>query len=397
MPHNALYIQSGGPTAVINASGAGVIRRCQKDAKIGRIYAARHGIKGVLTDDLVDCSEFTEDTLKLLEHTPAMAFGSTRYTVQEDGEEEYQKILAVLSAHDIRYLFLNGGNGTAKAAMRLSSYLEKQAYEIHLVMIPKTVDNDIALIDHAPGFPSAARHVVITTAELIHDMQIYDTPLIMAVEVMGRNTGFLAAATKAAELTGFGPDLIYVPEVSFTPERLVEDVRRVMEKKHKCFVVVPEGVKTPDGKYLFEDTTVNKSDDPSVNMGGITPYLSKLFRQHFSCKIRCIDLGLMQRCAAHTVSPIDLQEAGQLGEAAVEGALNGWHQVLVTHRRISSEPYRTAITCLPLKEAAGIDAVMDTACVTEDGCGIREEYLDYILPLIGPLPVYAPSFLDEEA
>lgn len=386
---NALYIQSGGPTAVINCSAAGVIRECQELLEKGdKLYASLHGIDGLLHDHLYDCTDMDEMQLLRLRNTPSMAFGSCRYTVREDTEEDYDRILATLKKYQIYYIFINGGNGSVAAGHRLCEHLKKAGYPCCLMVIPKTVDNDIAIVDHAPGFPSAARHTVITISELVHDMYTYDTDLIMAVEVMGRNTGYLAAAAAAAGKTGWGPDLIYVPEVVFDPEQFVNDVAEVIQKKGKCFAVVAEGVKTADGRYLFEDTTVNKADDPSKNMGGITPYLNHLLRKHFTCKIRCIDLGLMQRCGAHDASEIDKTEAQQLGSEAVKRAFAGESGKMVTLTRISSSPYRTEIQTLDLEQVADVERVMDLSCLEDNRHQIKEAYMDYILPLIGDLPEY---------
>ena len=386
---NALYIQSGGPTAVINCSAYGVIRECQVRLEKGeKLYASLHGIDGLLHDHLYDCTDMDEIQLERLQNTPSMVFGSCRYTVRENSGEDYDRIIATLKKYEIYYIFINGGNGSVAAGYRLSEHLKKAEYECRLIVIPKTVDNDIAIVDHAPGFPSAARHTVITISELVHDMYTYDTDLIMAVEVMGRNTGYLAAVAAAAGKTGWGPDLIYVPEVVFDPAQFVKDVAEVIQKKGKCFAVVAEGVKTSDGRYLFEDTTVNKTDDPSENMGGITPYLNHLLRKHFTCKIRCIDLGLMQRCDAHDASEIDKKEAKKVGSEAVKRAFEGESGKLITLTRVSNQPYRIKIQTLNLDQAAGVERVMDLSYLEENHHQIRESYMEYILPLIGTLPEY---------
>lgn len=388
--NNVLYIQSGGPTSVINCSARGVIGQCREHSgEIGKIYAALHGIDGVIRNELYDCSMLNEQQLKDLALTPSMAFGSCRYMVREKTEDDYRSILCTLRAHQISMILLNGGNGSASAALKLMRHLKQMGFAGSVLLIPKTVDNDIAGIDHSPGFPSAARHVVTAVSELAHDMYTYDTDLIMAVEVMGRNTGYLAAAAMAACQTGWGPDLIYVPERTFSPEMFVRDVAGTLEKKGKCLAVLSEGVKTEDGKYLFEDTTVNKAADPSRNMGGITPYLSTLLRKHFTCKIRCIDLGLMQRCDAHNASPLDRKEAEELGRYAVDAALRGMDGQMVTIRRISDRPYASRLECIPLEAVADVERTMDRRFLMTDRPFIRDEYLDYILPLIGRLPAYA--------
>lgn len=393
MIKNALYIQSGGPTAVINCSAYGVISEFRKNnSDRGKLYASLHGIAGVMQGELYDCSALDERQSEKLKKTPSMVFGSCRYTLKEESEEDYERIIKVLRQYSIYYIFINGGNGSVAAGQRLKAHLSKAEYDFRLIVIPKTVDNDIALIDHSPGFPSAARHTVITVSELVHDMNTYDTDLIMVAEVMGRNTGFLAAATIAARETGWGPDLIYVPEIVFQPEKFIKDVSEVIEKKGKCFAVVAEGVKTADGKYLFEDTTVNKSNDPVKNMGGITPYLNSLLRQHFNCKIRCIDLGLMQRCAIHDASEVDKEEAEELGRAAVRSILSGETGKMMTLRRVNSFPYEIKIETLELEAVANVERILDVGYISDNQTDVKSDYLEYILPLIGELPEYVEIF-----
>lgn len=374
---------------MINCSAYGVIDECRRaGAQIDRLYASLHGIAGVLHDNLYDCTDLETEQLEHLKKTPSMAFGSCRYTVREDSGEDYERIIATLKKYEIYYIFINGGNGSVAAGNRLAAHLKQAGYDCRLMVIPKTVDNDIAAVDHAPGFPSAARHTAIAVSELAHDMYTYDTDLIMAVEVMGRNTGYLAAAAAAARRTGWGPDLVYVPELTFDPDKFVRDVAEVMKKKGKCLAVVAEGVKTADGKYLFEDTTVNKSEDPSRDMGGITPYLNGLLRRNFDCKIRCIDLGLMQRCDAHDASEIDRTEAEALGREAVRRALAGESGRMMTLTRTGGGDYEVKIQSLALEQVADVERVLDLKYIKGNHADIEEDYMEYILPLIGELPEY---------
>lgn len=386
---NVLYIQSGGPTAVINSSARGVLDQCRRQPEAGRIYAAEHGILGVIENRLFDVTEEMEGE-ELLTKTPSMIFGSCRYEIDESDPEkkDYRKILKTLKERNIRYIFINGGNGSVRAGLRLGNYLTSENYDYRLVVIPKTVDNDISCIDHAPGYPSAARHVVVTVSELARDMMTYDTELILFAEVMGRNTGFLAAASMAANKIGMGPDLIYVPEILFSREKFIDDVRQVLKRKGKCFVVAAEGVKTADGKFLFEDVSINKGMDMKKNMGGITPCVCQMLREAFSCKIRGIDLGLMQRCGAHTVSDIDRQEAEELGRIAVKAAVRGESLQMVTLRRKAGEPYEAVYGLEKLERVAREDNCLPLSVISESGNYIKETFLDYVLPLIGRLPQY---------
>lgn len=386
---NAIYIQSGGPTAVINASAYGVIAQCRKQPEIDRIYASEHGIVGVITRRIFDITEKLPDE-EFLRNTPSMIFGSCRYEIDEGdpAQTDYRKALETLRGLNIRYIFINGGNGSVRAGLRLGQFLKSQHYDFRLIVIPKTVDNDISCIDHAPGYPSAARHVAITISELARDMTTYDTELIMFTEVMGRNTGFLAAASMAAGQIDIGPDLIYVPEITFSKEKFIDDVRQVLKKKGKCFAVAAEGVRTADGKFLFEDVSVNKGMDMQKNMGGITPCISQLLREHFTCKIRGIDLGLMQRCGVHSVSEIDRREAEQLGMLAVQAATRGASFQMITLNRKPGRDYQAVYGLAGLEDVAKEDNCLPLSYVNKAGNYIKEEFLDYILPLIGELPKY---------
>lgn len=391
MYHNALYMQSGGPTAVINASAAGVIRACgEHPDRIHTLYASIHGVRGLLNNQLIDLKDFTGDRLTRLRATPGMAFGSCRYKVDESqGSDDSEHICQTIREHGIGSIFLNGGNGSAAAALRLSDMLDRNGIDCKMIVIPKTVDNDILGIDHAPGYPSAARHVALTIAELSHDLVTFDNDLIMVIEVMGRNTGFLAAAAMAAGTVGRAPDLIYVPEKPFDTDAFVTDVQTVMQARGKCLAVVSEGIHDSEGRYLFEHFSLNAGTDPSRNMGGVSMYLGSLLREHFSCKIRCIDLNLMQRCSAHDAVETDRDEAERLGRAAVEAALEGHTRQMVALKRISSRPYRTVLERLPLEAIASGDQSLSLEYITEHA--VQAEFLDYLLPIIGPLPEYLPQ------
>lgn len=389
---NALYIQSGGPTAVINATAYGILKACKdKSGTIGRLFACLHGIRGLIYSSLVDIYAEEDAQLKLLPQTPASIFGSCRYRVPdgEAGLSDYMKILQTLEKFNIGYIFYNGGNGTLRACRKLTDYMQDAGFDCTVIAIPKTVDNDIYGLDHAPGFASAARHVVITVNELLHDIRVYDTGLITVLEVMGRNTGWLAAGTRLCSLRGNGPDLIYTPEYTFNDERFLQDIENVYNKKGKVLVVVSEGVRKTDGTYLFEYGGNVFEDAPQQNMGGITPYLTNLLHRNFRCKIRGIDLGLMQRCAAHTASEVDMEEAEFLGGFAVKKALEGESKILVGLERISSIPYITKPVTMSISYAASRDGQMPISYITPDKNYITEDILPYIQPLVGKIPAYA--------
>lgn len=383
---NAVYIQSGGPTSVINHSAAGVITGLQELSMFkGKIYVPLYGLLGIIKNQLKDITDLPSEDIELLKQTPSMAFGSTRYEIEK--KEDYDQFIKSLDMHNIYYIIINGGNGSVNFAKKITKELEKRDYDFQLVVIPKTVDNDISGIHHSPGFPSAARYVVETIMELYHDMQSYDTELIVVAEVMGRNSGWLAAATIAANMNNCGPDLIYVPEREFELEKFVNDIKNCVEKKKKCLIIISEGVKLKNGQHLFE---INNPylDNAQKNMGGISIFLNQFLKQKFDCKVRVVNLDLMQRSAIHNASKMDTQEAFDLGYYAVEKLLEGQTDILVTHEIISSSPYKTELKSMLLNEIDSKNKILNEKYILDSNNFIDDSYLDYIIPLIGALPQY---------
>lgn len=385
MKNNALYIQSGGPTSVINASALGVIEACQKNRnKIGTLFASRYSFQGILSGNLVDVFKESKKEIKLLSKTPASIFGSSRHKMEK--EEEYRTFLNVLKKYNINRILINGGNGTVRACKDIYEFLKKEKYDFSLIGIPKTVDNDIYGVDHTPGFPSAARHAVISIMELYHDLHVYDTDLIMIIEVMGRKCGWLAAATSLASYFGLGPDIIYVPETVFDFDKFTEDIKKIRKEKGKCMVVVSEGVKTKDGKYLFESLDPRKAD---LHMGGILNTINQKLKGHFPCKVRTIDLALMQRNAFHNASKIDIDEAYILGKEAVKKSLLGESGKFVSLKRINNSPYKTKPILIDFDTLIFSENYLPEKYIINDAPFIDKSFLDYIKPLVGELPKYA--------
>ena len=387
---NGLYIQSGGPTAVINASAYGVIHQWRtQGTKVGKLYAVLHGNYGLVNRLLYDTAEIAEEELLKLKYTPSMIFGSSRHRIPDgpEGFNQYDVIVQIIEEYSIQYIFYNGGDGSLRACNDLQSYLKMKQVTCSVIFIPKTVDNDIDGIDHAPGFPSTARYVNVSISELVHDIRTYNTNLIAVVEVMGRRTGWLAASTLLGHSHGYGPDLIYVPECKFSISKFITDVRRILEEKGKCIAVIAEGVRDEHNKFLFEYQDISV-EEPELNMGGITPYITSQLRKNFTCKIRGIDLGLMQRCSSHMTSKIDLEEAIQLGKAAVSISLAGDTGKMVYIERISSHPYTNRVATVLIEEAINGGHLLPLSYVNQDENFINDSFLDYIRPLVGELPTY---------
>ncbi len=387
--NNILYIQSGGPTSVINASAYGVIKECRlnKD-KIGKIFTACYGIHGVLMDEIIELTNISDDELEILKVTPSMAFGSSRYQidVEDPQEKDFKQILNTINKYDIEYLIFNGGDGTLNLSKYCNKFFIDKKCKCKVLVIPKTVDNDIGGIAYSPGFPSAARYVINSIMELSHDIRSYDTPLITVIEVMGRNTGWLAAASLLCSEEGNGPDLIYVPETSFIKEQFINDVRGVISQKNKCIIVVSEGIKDKNGNYFTEKYVTY--DNPYINLGGVGSILSNILRDNFECKIRSVDLGLLQRCSISNASQLDLTTAEQLGRNAVNLAINNVGGKMLTVKRNSENSNLFTYDYIDIDESINTENNLPIKYITKENNFIEKGFLDYIKPLVGEFPKY---------
>lgn len=379
-----VFAQSGGPTAVINASAAGVFLEALKNPCITKVYGAAHGVVGILNEELYDMGQEDIEELELLKTTPSSALGSARHKLKnfKDDPSEYQKILEVFKKYNIRYFFYNGGNDSMDTCNKVSKFMQESGYECRVMGIPKTVDNDLYGIDHCPGFASAAKYVATTFTELGLDTRVYNVPTITVVEIMGRNAGWLTASSAlAGEL---GPDLIYLPEVPFSIEKFLEDVRRVYEKNNKkCLIAVSEGIKTADGKLVTEG---GRGTDTfgHVQLGGTALFLEDLVRKEFGVKARAIELSLMQRCSAHIASKVDVEEAYEVGRQAVIHATNGETDKMISIQRVSKpgEAYKSEIVCADLSAAANTEKKVPLEWIINDNTYVSKEFIDYALPLI---------------
>jgi len=386
MPKNAFYAQSGGVTAVINATAAGVIETARRHPdRIGKVYAGRNGIIGALTEDLIDTSRESDADIAALEHTPSGAFGSCRYKLEglDESRAEYERLIEVFEAHDIGYFFYNGGGDSADTAHKVSQIGDTLGYPIVCVGIPKTVDNDLPVTDNCPGFGSVAKYVAVSIREAAFDvasMSLTSTKVFI-LEVMGRHAGWIAAAGGlAAEYPGDAPQVILFPEVPFDEERFLARVTESVERNGYCAVVVSEGVRNAEGRFL-SDAGVRDAFG-HAQLGGVAPVVANLVRERLGYKYHWAVSDYLQRAARHIASQVDVDQARALGEAAVHMALEGRNAVIPVIKRLSDEPYRWEIAEASLADVANVEKKMPREYISEDGFGITEACRRYLAPLI---------------
>lgn len=381
-----IFGQSGGPTSVINASAAGVFTQALKEDNITAVYGAAHGIKGILEEDFYDMSKEDSETFELMKTTPSSALGSVRYKLADPTEDDtdYKRILEVFKKYNIRYFFYNGGNDSMDTAHKISEFLKKAEFDCNVIGVPKTIDNDLYGTDHCPGYGSAARYVATTIMEVYQDAMVYDTPMITVIEIMGRNAGWLTAASVLAANKGAGPDLIYLPEIPFTMDKFIDDVRKVYEKKGKVIVAFSEGCKDKDGKYIAEmGAELSKDAFGHAQLGGAAAVLADKAQSVFDCKVRGIEFSLMQRCAAHLGSKTDVEEAFAAGYEAVKAAVSGVTDHMVAFERVEKDgKYECKINMVKLSQAANTEKTFPLEWINEDGNFIKDEFIEYVLPLI---------------
>ena len=383
---NLIFGQSGGPTAVINSSAAGVFLEAMKhEGVIGEIYGAAHGIKGILEEQFYDMRQEDPQELVYLKTTPSSSLGSVRYKLADYHEDDtdYKRLLEVFKKYDIRYFFYNGGNDSMDTCNKISSFMQENGYECRVMGVPKTIDNDLYGTDHCPGFASAAKYIATSTMEVYQDARVYDTGQITIIEVMGRNAGWLTAATVLAAHKGSGPDLIYLPEVPFSLEKMTADIKRIYDQTGKVIVAVSEGVQTEDGKYIPELIGEVKTDAfGHKQMGGTAAVLADYVMDHFDTKVRAIELSLLQRSASHLASGYDVEEAYEAGATAVRAAVEGKTDFMVGFERVSNDPYEIKYILIPLEKVANTEKKVPREWINEDGNFVNDQYIEYALPLI---------------
>ena len=383
---NAFYAQSGGVTAVINASACGVIEtaRANKD-KIGKVYAGRNGIIGALTEDLIDTSKDNAKAIAALRHTPSGAFGSCRYKMKslEQNKREYDRLIEVFKAHNIGYFFYNGGGDSADTCLKVSQLAKTTGYPIQAIHVPKTVDNDLPITDNCPGFGSVAKYIAVSTLEATFDVRSMckTSTKVFVLEVMGRHAGWIAAAgamasTKDQEL----PIVVLFPEVTFNKEKFLAKVDELVKKFGYCTVVVSEGVMSADGKFLADQGL--KDAFGHAQLGGVAPVVANIIREGLGLKYHWGVADYLQRAARHIASKSDVDQAYAMGKAAVEFALKGHNSVMPTIERVPGKTYKWKVGMADLSKVANVEKMMPKNFITKDGFGVTDKCREYLAPLM---------------
>ncbi len=380
-----IFGQSGGPTSVINSSAAGVFVEALKHDCITAVYGAAHGVKGILNEEFYDIAKEDMEELLLLTTTPSSALGSVRYKLADPDvdDKDYIRLLEVFKKYNIRYFFYNGGNDSMDTCNKVSKYMKKVGYDCRVIGVPKTIDNDLFATDHCPGFGSAAKYLAVSTMEVYLDSYVYGAGSVCILEVMGRNAGWLTAATALASAKGKGPDLIYLPELPLNKEKFVADVKKVYEEKKGVIVAVSEGLKYEDGTYVADCGV--RDNFGHAQLGGVANTLLSFVKEEIpGVKSRAIEFSLLQRCASHCASSVDVEEAFEAGAAAVRAAVEGNTDMCVSFERAKDEngSYKCNVTLVPLDLMANTEKKVPREWINEEGNFVTQEFIDYALPLI---------------
>ena len=387
---SCIFGQSGGPTAVINASAYGVIRAALDAEEITKVYGAAHGIRGVLDDKLYVMDEEDPAELKLLLNTPSSELGSCRYKIAdpEKDDTDYKRILEIFKKYNVRYFFYNGGNDSMDTCNKISRYMESVGYECRVMGVPKTIDNDLFGTDHCPGFASAAKYIATSCMEINKDARVYDSGMITIVEIMGRHAGWLAASAALATEFGSGPDLIYLPETDFEMDKFLDDVVRIYKANGKVLVAVSEGIHYADGSFVSEAKTSATDGFGHAQLGGLAAMLANIVKEKTGAKVRGIELSLLQRCGAHLASATDINEACAAGMEAVKQAVSGTTGKMVAFERETVDgKYHCKLVLLPLSSVANFEKKVPMEWINEEHNGLKHAFIDYVLPLSQGEPV----------
>ncbi len=381
---NLLYGQSGGPTSVINASAYGVIDEAKKhNDYIEDVIVMKHGIRGALNEDFIFIKNQKEEDLELLKHSPGSAFGSVRYKLPDFREDDtnYLRLLYMFRKYNIRYFLYNGGNDSMDTCSKIADYMKHIDYECYIIGVPKTIDNDLPFTDHTPGYGSAAKFIANTMMEISYDMLAYPNGKVTIVEIMGRHAGWLTASASIASLGGFGPDLVYLPEVPFSIEKFKKEVIEIYDKKKQCLVAVSEGIMNDEGIFISSSSGLRDAFG-HFQLGGVASKLATTVSADLGIPSRSVEFGSTQRAAAHIQSLTDVNEAIEVGRTAVRSAINGETNLMVIIKRISTNPYQVEYKLHGLLQCANTEKKMPKSMINSKGNGVTKEFIDYVLPLI---------------
>ncbi|MBQ8787212.1 MAG: 6-phosphofructokinase [Oscillospiraceae bacterium] len=385
---NIAVAQSGGPTAAINSSLAGVFTAALECDEIGTIYGSINGIEGVLRDEFVDLQKIlTSDyDIDLLMKTPSTVLGSCRFKLKNSDEDDsdYRKAAETFAKHNIKAFFYIGGNDSMDTVMKLDKWFKANNIDIKVVGVPKTIDNDVMATDHTPGFGSAAKYVATSMQEIIRDSRVYSIPSVTIVEIMGRDAGWLTASSCVLRANGEpAPHLIYLPESEFSIEKFLDDIRTAQQKYKAVIIAVSEGIKFDDEKYLASGFSSELTDAFGHKyLSGVGKYLEKIVGANIGCKVRSIELNVMQRCSSHIASLTDITEAKTIGEEAVRAALRGESGVMMVFKRISNNPYRVEVVSADISGIANKEKFFPAEWINSKGNNVTVDALNYFLPLI---------------
>ncbi len=380
---NVLVGQSGGPTSVINASVAGIVAEALNHECIEEIYGAMNGVLGILQEDLIDLASESQQQIRALRHTPGAALGTCRYKLKK--QQDFERVLEVFKAHNIRYFFYIGGNDSQDTADKISKLAQQQSYELRVIGVPKTIDNDLPITDHTPGYASAVKYITTAIREIASDNEAMGQgDLVSIIEVMGRSAGWIAAGAALAKRRDHPhdpPHLILLPEIPFNQEKVLEDIRRVLKREKYCLIVVAEGLVDSDGNYVAAEG--NTDSFGHAQLGGAGDALAEIIGANIAgTKVRVAKPGLLQRCAAHAASKTDADEAFLAGQAAVTAAINGETDKMVTLVRGETDHYTCETGLAPLADVANSVKKLPREWINEDGVSMNFQFLRYAQPLI---------------
>ena len=383
---NCLVGQSGGPTTVINSSAFGVIKEFMGNREKEKIFIGINGIEGILNNQIYDADKLSMEELDIMRYLPSAALGSCRYKLEnfEDSSLEYEKIFSLFKANSIKYFFYIGGNDSMDAAKKLCDYANAINFDINIIGVPKTIDNDLVETDHCPGFPSTAKYVCNTAMELWMDTNTYSSNSVMVMEVMGRDAGWIAASSGLIKETIKDINqLIYLPEIPFTAEKFLKDVGHKLNNNGKLLVVTSEGLKNSNGNYIKTETSCYEKDQfGHKQLGGVGKYLQNLIKENIEKRVKLIELGVSQRCAMHCASKTDLDEAELVGRDSVKYAIQGNTGFMVALQRLKSEEYKCRTRLVELKLVCNAVKEVPKDFISSDGLSINKKMVDYISPLI---------------